>query len=116
MALFTKKEFCQICGIKSNQLSVHIGRGDIVMSTNLKYLDHIDGDNAKTKWFVTKRTARKKSAKQKAERLVGTIAGKYRLSATDIKTLAKDFEDCINEAADDVLKHMQYLRIELHYV
>ena len=116
MALYSKSEFSKLCGIKSNQLAVHIKRGDVVLSKLKGYEDYVDSENEYTKRFVARRIARKRNAKQKAERIIYQIASKYKMKLTDMTALAKDLEDCINEAADDVIKHKQYLRLTHYYI
>jgi hypothetical protein len=116
MALYTKKEFSEICGIKSNRLAVHIKRHEVIMSKLPGYTDYVDGENALTRFFVTKRIMFKKGAKQKAERLIYKIASKYRMKISDMQIFAKELEDCINEAADDVLKHKEHLRVNYAYM
>jgi hypothetical protein len=44
MALFTKKDFAALCGIKTNQLSVSISRGNVILSGEL--IDENDAKNA----------------------------------------------------------------------
>ncbi len=49
MALYSKKDFANLCGIKTNQLSVVISRGNIILTGDL-----IDETNAKNSAFLQK--------------------------------------------------------------